>query len=62
MPKSGKGRLKLLAAGASLANGFWTSLAQGPAAHASMVPVLLSVASVWAGYLSLAWLFRGMRS
>ena len=62
-PISGKGLTRLLVAGASLANGLWTSLAQTSVqGHGSAAPVLLAVASVWAGYLSLAWLFQGMRS
>jgi len=61
MMKSGKNIARLATAGASLANGFWASLAQGPG-HASPVPVLTAVAAVWAGYFSLAWLVQGMRS
>jgi hypothetical protein len=29
---------------------------------ANLAPVLMSVASVWVCYFSLAWLFAGMRS
>lgn len=61
MNKNGKRIARLLAAGASLANGFWATLAQGPV-HPSPVPVLMAVAAVWAGYFSLAWLVQGMRS
>jgi hypothetical protein len=63
MLKSGKSIARTVAAGASLANGLWATLAQGSVpGHASVVPVLLAVAAVWAGYFSLAWLFQGMRS
>lgn len=63
MPKSAKGKLQLLAAGASLANGAWASMAQGAGqSRGSAGSVLMAVAAVWVGYLSLSWLFRGMRS
>jgi hypothetical protein len=63
MLKSGKSIARTVAAGASLANGLWAALAQGSVpGHAAAVPVLLSVAAVWAGYFSLSWLFQGMRS
>jgi hypothetical protein len=61
MTKNGKRLTRLLTAAASLANGLWASLAQG-SGHASAAPVLMAVAAVWAGYLSLAWLVQGMRS
>lgn len=61
MMKNGKSIARAATAGASLANGFWASLAQGPG-HTSPVPVLMAVAAVWAGYFSLAWLVQGMRS
>jgi hypothetical protein len=59
--KNGKNLAKFATAGASLANGFWASLAQG-STHPSPVPVLMAVIAVWAGYFSLAWLVQGMRS
>ncbi len=63
MLKSGKNIARTVAAGASVANGLWAGVAQGAVpGHTSAVPVLLSVAAVWAGYFSLAWLFQGMRS
>lgn len=62
MLKSGKRNVRMLAAGVSLANGYWASLAQGGNGAREAAPVLLAVASVWAGYFSLAWLLQGMRS
>ncbi|MEO6094231.1 MAG: hypothetical protein ABIW76_00670 [Fibrobacteria bacterium] len=48
---------------ASLANGYWSSLSGTHGGQgADLAPVLMSVASVWVGYFSLAWLFAGMRS
>ena len=59
--KTGKNIARVATAGASLANGLWASLAQGPG-HGSLFPVLMAFAAVWAGYFSLAWLVQGMRS
>jgi hypothetical protein len=61
MHKQGSRGLRLVAVAASLANGSWVSLSQGPErVHVSAV--LAAIAAVWAGYFRLAWLFRGMRS
>jgi hypothetical protein len=61
MLKNGKRNLRLVAIGASLANGYWASLTQS-GAGASWSPVLMAMVSVWAGYFSLTWLMQGMRS
>jgi len=62
MLKNGKKNLRMLAIGASLANGYWASLTQTGTHGASWSPVLMAMAAVWAGYFSLAWLAQGMRS
>jgi hypothetical protein len=62
MSNKGKKNLRLLAMGVSMANGYWASLTQAGSGLRGATPVLLAMASVWAGYLSLAWLIQGMRS
>jgi hypothetical protein len=63
MYKNRKKHLRIAAIAASLANGYWAFLTQTNGGQgADLAPVLMSVASVWVCYFSLAWLFAGMRS
>lgn len=62
MLKNGKKNLRMLAIGASLANGYWASLTQSANGVTSWSPVLMAMAAVWASYFSLTWLMQGMRS
>ena len=62
MHKNRKKYLRMLAMGASLANGYWASVTQTGPGGAGLSPALLAIVSVWVCYFSLGWLVEGMKS